>query len=167
ASGLESIQYASSAIAVLALKRDEIRPEALCFGSIAPTVEKRNCLAVSLSSEKYAGRCPEDTVIMRAFMGGAVRPELLEHSDEKLLELAFDEVQALFGVRTKLSYQRLVRWNRAMPQYHVGHVQRVASIRDRISKYPGLALAGNAYDGVGIPQCIRGAKQAATLLGTQ
>jgi len=166
ASGLESIQYASSAIAVLALKRDEIRPEALCFGSIAPTIEKRNCLAVSLSSEKYAGRCPEDTVIMRAFMGGAVRPELLDHSDEKLLELAFAEVQALFGVRTRPSYQRLVRWNRAMPQYHVGHVQRVASIRDQISKYPGLALAGNAYDGVGIPQCIRSAKQAAMMLGT-
>ena len=167
AGGLESIQYASSAIAVLALRRDEIRPEALCFGSIAPTIEKRNCLAVSLSSEKYAGRCPEDTVIMRAFMGGAVRPELLEHSDEKLLELAFAEVKALFGIRTRPSYQRLVRWNRAMPQYEVGHVQRVASIREQISKYPGLALAGNAYDGVGIPQCIRGAKQAATMLGAR
>lgn len=104
---------------------------------------------------------------MRAFMGGAVRPELLDHPDEKLLELAFAEVQALFGVRTRPSYQRLVRWNRAMPQYHVGHVQRVASIRDQISKYPGLALAGNAYDGVGIPQCIRSAKQAAMMLGTR
>jgi len=104
---------------------------------------------------------------MRAFMGGAVRPELLEHSDEKLLELAFAEVKALFGIRTTPSYQRLVRWNRAMPQYEVGHVQRVASIREQLSKYPGLALAGNAYDGVGIPQCIRGAKQAAMMLGTQ
>jgi oxygen-dependent protoporphyrinogen oxidase len=167
ASGLESIPYASSAIAVLALKRDEIRPEALCFGSIAPTIEKRNCLAVSLSSEKYAGRCPDDTVIMRAFMGGAVRPELLEHSDEHLLELAFAEVKSLFGVKTKPSYQRLVRWNRAMPQYHVGHVQRVASIRELMARYPGLALAGNAYDGVGIPQCIRSAKQAASMLGTK
>jgi oxygen-dependent protoporphyrinogen oxidase len=167
ASGLESIPYASSAIAVLALKRDEIRPEALCFGSIAPTIEKRNCLAVSLSSEKYAGRCPDDTVIMRAFMGGAVRPELLEHSDEHLLDLAFAEVKALFGVKTKPSYQRLVRWNRAMPQYHVGHVQRVASIRELMARYPGLALAGNAYDGVGIPQCIRSAKQAASMLGTK
>jgi oxygen-dependent protoporphyrinogen oxidase len=167
ASGLESIPYASSAIAVLALKRDEIRSEALCFGSIAPTIEKRDCLAVSLSSEKYAGRCPDDTVIMRAFMGGAVRPELLEHSDEKLLALAFAEVQALFGVKSRPSYQRLVRWNRAMPQYHVGHVQRVASIKEQLAKYPGLALAGNAYEGVGIPQCIRSAEQAASLLSTK
>jgi oxygen-dependent protoporphyrinogen oxidase len=104
---------------------------------------------------------------MRAFMGGAVRPELLEHSDEHLLELAFAEVKALFGVKTKPSYQRLVRWNRAMPQYHVGHVQRVASIRELMARYPGLALAGNAYDGVGIPQCIRSAKQAASMLSTK
>jgi len=162
AGGLESIEYASSAIAVLALRRDEIRPESLCFGSIAPTKEDRNCLAISLSSEKYAGRCPEGTLIMRAFMGGAVRPQMLDRSDQELLELAFAEVQALFGVRTKPHYQRLVRWERAMPQYHVGHVQRVARIRELAAKHSGLALAGNAYDGVGIPQCIRSAKQAAS-----
>ena len=98
---------------------------------------------------------------MRAFMGGAVRPELLELADDRLLELAFDEVQALFGVKTGPSYQRLIRWDRAMPQYHVGHVQRVSRIRELVSKHSGLALAGNAYEGVGIPQCIRSAKQAA------
>ncbi|MFM8574064.1 MAG: protoporphyrinogen oxidase [Pirellula sp.] len=157
---LESIEYASSAIAVLAVRRDEIRPESFCFGSIAPTVERRNCLAISLSSEKYAGRSPSDTVIMRVFMGGAVRPELLELPDDSLLKLAFEEVRELFGVRTVPHFERLIRWNRAMPQYHVGHVQRVARIRELVSKYPGLALAGNAYDGVGIPQCIRSAKYA-------
>jgi oxygen-dependent protoporphyrinogen oxidase len=157
---LESIEYASSAIAVLAVRRDEIRPESFCFGSIAPTVERRNCLAISLSSEKYAGRSPSDTVIMRVFMGGAVRPELLELPDDSLLKLAFEEVRELFGVRTVPHFERLIRWNRAMPQYHVGHVQRVARIRELVSKYPGLALAGNAYDGVGIPQCIRSAKFA-------
>ena len=162
AGGLESIEYASSAIAVLALRRDEIRPEALCFGSIAPTKEDRDCLAISLSSEKYAGRCPQGTLIMRAFMGGAVRPQMLDRSDQELIELAFAEVQALFGVRTKPHYQRLVRWERAMPQYHVGHVQRVVRIRELVAKHSGLALAGNAYDGVGIPQCIRSAKQAAS-----
>jgi oxygen-dependent protoporphyrinogen oxidase len=157
---LESIEYASSAIAVLAVRRDEIRPESFCFGSIAPTVERRNCLAISLSSEKYAGRSPSDTVIMRVFMGGAVRPELLELPDDSILKLAFEEVRELFGVRTVPHFERLIRWNRAMPQYHVGHVQRVARIRELVSKYPGLALVGNAYDGVGIPQCIRSAKYA-------
>ena len=165
ASSLESIQYASSAIAVLALRRDEIRPSAFCFGSIAPSIEKRNCLAISLSSEKYSGRCPSDRVIMRVFMGGAVRPELLEQTDEQLLTLAFQEVQALFGIRSRPSYERLIRWNRAMPQYQVGHVRRVARIKELVSRHPGLALVGNAYEGVGIPQCVRGARQAAVSLG--
>ena len=98
-------------------------------------------------------------------MGGALRPDLLDRSDDQLLSLAFQEVQSLFGVRSRPSVQRLIRWNRAMPQYHVGHVQRVAKIREYISKYPGLALAGNAYDGVGIPQCVRSARQAALSLG--
>jgi oxygen-dependent protoporphyrinogen oxidase len=89
---------------------------------------------------------------------------MLDRSDQELLELAFAEVQSLFGVRTKPHYQRLVRWNRAMPQYHVGHVQRVVRIRELAAKHSGLALAGNAYDGVGIPQCIRSAKQAAAKL---
>ena len=165
ANSLESIEYASSAIAVLVVRRDEIRPDALCFGSIAPNIEKRNCLAISLSSEKYSGRCPSNQVIMRVFMGGALRPDLLDLSDDQLLSLAFQEVQSLFGVRSRPSVQRLIRWNRAMPQYHVGHVQRVAKIREYVSKYPGLALAGNAYDGVGIPQCVRSARQAALSLG--
>lgn len=158
---LDAIPYASSAIAVLGVRRSEIRPDAFCFGSIAPTIEHRDCLAISLSSEKYAGRCPHDTVLMRIFMGGAVRPELLEHEDSKLIELARNEVRALFGPSTPPSFERLVRWNRAMPQYLIGHVQRVASIRQQASQFEGLELIGNAYEGVGIPQCVRGARRAA------
>ena len=161
ADGLGSIEYASSAIAVMAVRRDEIRPDALCFGAIAPSSEKRNCLAISLTSEKYPGRSPSDTVVMRAFMGGAVRPELMELGDDRLLELAFREVAELFGVRSRPTYERLIRWERAMPQYHVGHVERVKRIRELSAKLPGFGLVGNAYDGVGIPQCIRGARLAA------
>jgi oxygen-dependent protoporphyrinogen oxidase len=161
ADGLGSIEYASSAIAVMAVRRDEIRPDTLCFGAIAPSSEKRNCLAISLTSEKYSGRSPSDTVVMRAFMGGAVRPELMELGDDRLLELAFREVEELFGVRSRPSYERLIRWDRAMPQYHVGHVELAKRIRELSAKQIGLTLVGNAYQGVGIPQCIRGAKRAA------
>jgi oxygen-dependent protoporphyrinogen oxidase len=161
ADGLGSIEYASSAIAVMAVRRDEIRPDALCFGAIAPSSEKRNCLAISLTSEKYPGRSPSDTVVMRAFMGGALRPDLMELSDDRLLEFAFREVSELFGVRSRPTYERLIRWERAMPQYHVGHVERVKRIRELSAKLPGFGLVGNAYDGVGIPQCIRGARLAA------
>jgi oxygen-dependent protoporphyrinogen oxidase len=160
ASELRAIPYASSAIAVLDVKRSEIHPDAFCFGSIAPTIEHRDCLAISLSSEKYSGRCPPDRVLMRVFMGGAVRPELLERSDAELMGMARREVQALFGSATPPAYEHMVRWERAMPQYLVGHVERVRAIRALASAIPGLELIGNAYDGVGIPQCIRGAKQA-------
>jgi oxygen-dependent protoporphyrinogen oxidase len=160
ANNLDAIPYASSAIAVLGVRRDEIRPNAFCFGSIAPTIEHRSCLAISLSSEKYEGRCPRDTVLMRIFMGGAVRPEILEKDDDSLLELARREVQSLFGPTSKPSVEKMVRWNRAMPQYLVGHTDRVATIREQVAAYPGLELIGNGYDGVGIPQCVRGAKRA-------
>lgn len=164
AAELDSIQYASSAIAVLAVRKDEIAPHAMCFGSIAPAIEKRNSLAISLSSEKYAGRCPKDTVLMRVFMGGSLRPDLLERSDNQLIEIAKQEVRELFGPSTAPSFQHVVRWNRAMPQYAVGHVQKIQRIRSLTSQLQGLALTGNAYDGVGIPQCIRSAKLAANRL---
>jgi oxygen-dependent protoporphyrinogen oxidase len=97
---------------------------------------------------------------MRVFMGGAVRPELLERSDAELMGMAKREVQALFGPATPPAHEHMVRWPRAMPQYLVGHVERVRTIRALASAAPGLELIGNAYDGVGIPQCVRGAKQA-------
>ncbi len=158
---LSSVPYASSAIAVLAVAKREVRPEAFCFGSIAPSIEGRNALAVSLTSEKYAGRCPADMVLARVFMGGAVRPELYEQSDARLLEMAIIEIADLFGPTSPPLYQELVRWPRAMPQYLVGHGQRVERIRTHLVGLPGLELIGNAYDGVGIPQCVRGAKNAA------
>ncbi len=158
---LESIPYASSAIAVLGIQKKEIWPHAFCFGSIAPSIEKRNCLAVSLSSEKYAGRCPEDIVLARVFMGGAVHPELYDQSDATLLDMARQEVGQLFGATSTPSVEKLVRWPRAMPQYLVGHNQKVQRIQSLVSQLSGLELIGNAYDGVGIPQCVRGAKAAA------
>lgn len=158
---LAAIPYASSAIAVLAVPKCEIRPESFCFGSIAPSIENRSALAVSLSSEKYAGRCPADVVLARVFMGGAVRPDLMEQSDSALLEMARREIADLFGPKSPPRYEELIRWERAMPQYLVGHLQRIRRIRDRVAKFPGLELVGNAYDGVGVPQCVRGAKAAA------
>lgn len=164
ATHLRRIPYASSAIAVLALSRAEIKRNAFCFGSISPAIEHRNCLAISLSSEKYSGRCPDDTVLARVFMGGALRPDLLSQDDESLLKLAKQEVSELFGPHSKPKWERIVRWERAMPQYLVGHLNLVREIRTQVSKFDTLELTGNAFDGVGIPQCVRGAKQAAQRL---
>lgn len=158
---LDRIPYASSAIAVLAIKRSEIRPNAFCFGAIVPKTENRDSLAISLTSEKYEGRCPSDTVLARVFMGGAIRPELLDRSDDHLLGIAKKEVEELFGPSSLPRWQSLVRWNDAMPQYMVGHNTTIQSVRDALADEPSLRLVGNAYDGVGVPQCVRLAKQTA------
>jgi protoporphyrinogen/coproporphyrinogen III oxidase len=158
---LERIPYASSAVAILAVKREEIRPKAFCFGVVVPKIEHRNSLAISLASEKYTGRCPDDTVLVRVFMGGAIRPELLEQSDEQLLSLARNEVRELLGPSSLPRWQSLVRWNEAMPQYLVGHNQLIASIRELLTDDPTLRLIGNAFEGVGIPQCVKLARQTA------
>ena len=158
---LERIPYASSAVAILAINKSEIRPSAFCFGVVVPKMELRDCLAISLSSEKYAGRCPDDTVLARVFMGGAIRPEMLEKSDEQLLAIARKEVQELLGVTSLPRWQSLVRWNEAMPQYLLGHTQLVSKIREAIQGEPSLRIIGNAFDGVGIPQCIKLARETA------
>jgi oxygen-dependent protoporphyrinogen oxidase len=158
---LDRIPYASSAVAVLAIRKAEIDPRAMCFGVVIPKTENRNTLAISLTSEKYPGRCPNDTVLARVFMGGAVRPELVLKSDSELLEIATREVQDLLGVSSKPSWQKLVRWDQAMPQYLTGHLDRVKRIRELLNETPNLHVIGSAFDGVGIPQCIRLARTTA------
>lgn len=163
---LQRIPYASSAVGVFAIEKNEIATSALCFGIVVPKIENRNCLAISLASEKYEGRCPDNVVIARVFMGGAVRPELMELSDARLLEMANQELHAMLGITSIPRSQTLVRWNNAMPQYLVGHMQLASSIRQSLAADPTLKLVGNAYDGVGIPQCVRLAKQTAKDLVT-
>ena len=158
---LERIPYASSAVAVLAVQRSEIHPNAFCFGVVVPKLEHRDCLAISLASEKYEGRCPPDLVLARVFMGGAIRPELMDKSDDELLGIARKEVKELLGATSLPHWQTVIRWNEAMPQYLVGHPQLVASIRQSLAEEPSLRLIGNAFDGVGIPQCVRLARQTA------
>ena len=161
ASLLDRIPYASSAVAVLAIKRSEVHPNAFCFGVVVPKLEHRDCLAISLTSEKYEDRCPNDFVLARVFMGGAIRPELMDKSDDELLRLARKEVSELLGASSLPRLQSLVRWNEAMPLYLVGHLQLVASIREKLEGEKTLRLVGNAFDGVGIPQCIRLARKTA------
>ncbi len=164
---LERIPYASSAVAILALKREEMRVGSQCFGIVVPKCEHRNCLAISLSSEKYEGRSPKETVLVRVFMGGAVQPEILDRGDDELMVIARREVEQLLGPSSLPRWQRLVRWNQAMPQYMLGHVSLVQNIRQSLAEEPTLKLIGNAFDGVGIPQCVRLARQTAEQLAQQ
>ncbi|MDX2170372.1 MAG: protoporphyrinogen oxidase [Deltaproteobacteria bacterium] len=163
ADDLAGIPYASSATVTLAYRREDVPHPLDGFGFVVPHVERRALLAGTFSSLKYPGRAPDGTVLIRAFVGGALQPELVELSDAALLRSVRQELGELLGVRVEPLLSRIARWRRAMPQYQVGHLDRIARIRSRAAAL-GLHLAGNAYEGVGIPDCIRSGETAAEAL---
>src|SRR5262249_43045754 len=162
---LAAIPYASSAIVTFAVRREDVPHPLDGFGFVVPHVERRALLAGTFSSLKYPGRAPAEFVLLRAFVGGALQPELLELDDGELLARIRHEFEQLLGIRAQPILSRIARWPRAMPQYHVGHLARVARVDTRLASLPGLRLAGNAFGGVGIPDCIRSGEAAAEQLG--
>ena len=121
---LAKIESASAAIVVLGVSANDIKRPVNTFGFVVPLSEKRRILAGSFASHKFSGRSPEDHVLIRVFMGGAMQPELLEKSDEELTTIAREELGELIGLTGAPLITRVVRWNDAMPQYHVGHGDR-------------------------------------------
>jgi oxygen-dependent protoporphyrinogen oxidase len=129
-----------------------------------PAVEKRAYIACSFSSVKFVARAPQDQVLLRAFVGGALQPEQLALSDADLQRTVYQDLRQLLGISGEPVAMSLTRHLEAMPQYHVGHLDRVARLESLTQRLPGLALAGNAYHGVGIPDCIHSAETAAQAL---
>jgi oxygen-dependent protoporphyrinogen oxidase len=164
---LGQIAYASSAVVSLSFPRNQIADPLDGFGLVVPTVENRPIVAASFSSVKFAERAPLDQVLVRVFLGGALNPSQVSLSDDALQEIAVGELRELIGLRGEPLEVDIVRWHEKMPQYHVGHVQLVEEIENRVAQQHGLELAGNAYHGVGIPQCIHSADLAARRLVEQ
>ncbi|WP_442482013.1 protoporphyrinogen oxidase [Aeoliella sp. SH292] len=158
---LGSIRLASTAIVVLGVERAQVAKPIPGFGFVVPQVEGRQIIAASFSSVKFPDRAPDGRLLIRVFIGGALQPELLERSDAELVSLARQELRELVGLTGEPDLTNVVRWPASMPQYHVGHLDRVMQIEQLTAQHPGLAIAGNAYRGVGIPQCIRSGEQAA------
>jgi oxygen-dependent protoporphyrinogen oxidase len=158
------IPYASSAIINLVFKRSDIDHALNGMGFVVPAIERRSLLACSFSSVKFAGRAPADQVLLRAFVGGAMHQADLERSDDVIQQAVCQDLRQLLSITGDPLYVRMHRWPQSMPQYHLGHIQRVARIADRACRLPGLTLAGNAYRGVGIPDCIHSGNEAAQVL---
>ena len=158
---LQQIEYASSAIVVSGHRLADIRHPLDAFGLVIPHAEGRKILAVSFSSRKFPDRAPPDHVLLRTFIGGALQPELLQQSDEQLLQTVRDELGELLGVRGDPDFMRVYRYRQAMPQYHVGHLEQVAKIEEFSREHPGIALAGIACRGVGVPDAISSGESAA------
>jgi oxygen-dependent protoporphyrinogen oxidase len=160
-SELRSIEYAGCAIACLGYRRSKIEHPLDGFGFVVPAVERRRILAASFASVKFTGRAAGDRVLIRVFMGGAMQPELLQRTDDELCRIAREELGELLGATGEPELAIVARWPNAMPQYHVGHLDRASHIEARVSKLAGLQVAGSAYHGVGIPHCIHSGEQAA------
>lgn len=158
---LREIEYASCAVVSLAYRRQQIGNPLDSFGFVVPLAEKRLILSCSFSSIKYDGRAPDGTVLMRVFIGGACQRDLLNLPDHQLVEIAKSELAKLLKIEGEPVMQHLAHQNEAMPQYHVGHTERIERITGRMQMHPTLAIAGSALGGVGVPACIESGTAAA------
>lgn len=161
AADLAAIEYAGSAIVSLGFARHAVRHPLDAAGLVVPRTARRPVLAASFSSSKFPGRAPEGCVLIRVFVGGALDPAAMELDDAALVMRVRDEMARMFGATGTPSLVQVDRWPASMPQYHVGHVDRVSRIEAAVARHPGLALAGAAYRGVGIPQVIASGRAAA------
>ena len=161
AADLRAIPHASSAIVTLAYRKNAIAHPLDAHGYLVPRAEASPILACTWSSEKWAGRAPAGWALLRVFVGRYGQEGALSHDDGDLLALARAEVEGRLGARGDPGLARVRRWPRGMPQYLIGHGERVARIEAAVGGHPWLALAGNAYRGVGIPDCIASGEAAA------
>jgi protoporphyrinogen/coproporphyrinogen III oxidase len=157
---LGEIPYAGCVVVNAAYERGAVAHPLDSFGFVTPHIESRSVLACTFSHLKYPGRAPGDKILFRAFLGGACFPEVMEWPDERVLQAVEQELHELVGASGQPLFTRIKRWERAMPQYHVGHLERVRRIEELAGRLPGLELAGNYFRGVGIPQCIHSGGQA-------
>jgi oxygen-dependent protoporphyrinogen oxidase len=159
-----TIPCSSSATVILAFDEADCPFDKAWHGILTPAVEKRSLTGVSLMSSKWPDRAPAGRVLLRGFLGGPRDQAVLEKSDDELIELARTQMVALIGVKpdARPRYAKIFRWEGGMPQYTLGHLDRVDEIERLQAAVPGLALAGNAYRGVGVPNALESGERAVT-----
>jgi len=158
---LSGIPYSSSITINLLYDEAALGPLPDGFGFLVPASEGRSMLACTFVHRKFLGRTPDGKAVLRAFLGGMKNEELLTEPDEVLVATVRRELKEILGVDAEPEHSQVSRWRRAMAQYSVGHQARVKRIVERVAGLPGIKLAGNAYDGIGIPDCIRLGQTAA------
>jgi len=166
AEDLSAIPYSSSITVNLIYDEQKLGALPEGFGFLVPAVEGRTLLACTFVHRKFLGRTQPGKAVLRAFLGGMRNEALLSESDETLLHIVRRELGEILGPRAfdvalNPEQAQVTRWRRAMAQYAVGHKERTARISQRVETLSGLRLAGNAYDGIGVPDCIRLGRKAA------
>jgi oxygen-dependent protoporphyrinogen oxidase len=162
ARNLLGITYSSSVTVTLGYYKEQLAKLPPGFGFLVPRSEGTRMLACTFVHNKFPHRAPADKGILRCFLGGARDEAVLGLSDEDLLETVHREIRDLTNIDARPIFSRVYRWREAMAQYEPGHIARVADIEKRVAAIPGLAIAGNAYHGIGVPDCVRSGMEAAT-----
>jgi oxygen-dependent protoporphyrinogen oxidase len=163
---LGAVPYSSSTIVALGYDAADFSRPPDGFGFLIPRKERRRLVACTWVGTKFSCRVPGNKVVARCFLGGTDDAAALTEPDDAVIAAVQSELQEIAGVRAQPRFTRIARWPRSMAQYTVGHPQRQAEIEARTAAIPGLFLAGNAYTGIGIPDCIRmGCSAAEKLLG--
>ncbi|MGK5627170.1 protoporphyrinogen oxidase [Streptomyces sp. URMC 123] len=160
---LAAVEYASMALITMAFRRSELTAPPAGSGFLVPPVDGRTIKAATFASNKWdwVGRADPDTFVLRTSIGRFGEEEDLKREDGELVELSRHDLREAIGLTAAPVATRVTRWDAGLPQYPVGHPERVARVRERVGRLPGVALCGAVYDGVGIPACVAGARGAA------
>jgi oxygen-dependent protoporphyrinogen oxidase len=157
---LGEIRYVSTASVFLALRAEDVPIPLDAVGFIVPRSERREILASTWVSSKWAGRAPEGYALIRVFFGGARREAILAHDDKELVAIAEKEIAATMGFTPRPVFTHLFRYDHSSPQPTLGHLARVTRIRELASRWPGLHLIGSGF-AIGIPDCVKLAEETA------
>ena len=158
---LNAIPYTSSMTVVLAYDQAVRAALPAGFGFLVPRSEGRKILAATFVHNKFPHRAPENRAIIRCFIGGKVAEQMFEQGESEIANAVEGELKAILGLSAAPLFTRVYKWRKAMAQYTVGHSARVDRIKSLVAQTPGLALAGNAYSGIGVPDCVRTGTDAA------
>ena len=160
ASELKAISYSSSVTVALGFDQDVRATLPPGFGFLVPRSEGKRMLAATFVHNKFPHRAPKDRALVRCFLGGSRDEQVLQLTDENILNLVRDELRQILGLKAEPLFTRLYRWKRCDGAIHRWPPGTVAANRGSGEQLPGLALAGNAYRGIGVPDCVRSGEAA-------
>lgn len=155
------IEYNSVVVCVLGYSTSDLARVPRGFGYLAPAGLGRAVLGVIFSSAVFPNQAPTGSFQFRAILGGSRRPDVVDWSDEAVVETVRGDLECTLGIRVPPSFHWIWRWPKAIPQYHAGHLARLERIESRRLAHPGLVLGGNAYRGAGVNDCIADAERLA------
>ena len=151
---LGSIPYASIAVACLGFRREDIGRDLDGFGFLVPRSQGKRILGAIWTSSIFSGRSPEGMIQLRVMIGGATDPDAAALSDGALLDLVTGDLEPIMNISGRPAYVRIFKYSEGIPQFVIGHPQKMEQLDDFLLRHPGLYFTGNAYEGIGLNDCV-------------